>query len=465
MTEIVTSPLPTRPAPASMRTEARAMIVLAAPLSAAFLAQMAIGVTDVMMMGWLGPASLASGTLASNFLHLLFYFGMGLGTAVAPMIAQSLGARRIRDIRPTTQAGMLIVLALSLPFGVAAWFGGDILLLLGQEPAIARGSETYLRAALWYLPAALAFVVLRNVAAAHSRPRSPLLIVVAATFLNAFANWVLMFGNLGAPRLELAGAGIATSLSAWFMAFAMLAFLLLDRRFRRYRFLARLGGIRRAHIHDMMKVGTPIGLMILAEMGMFSVTTFLAGLIDAETLAAIAIAMQTSGLGFIVPYGLAQAATVRVGLAAGRGDPAAIRRAATAAMALGGVWIVFSSSFIWFARPLIIDGFLDLNDPAVDVLIPIAMSLLAITAVFQIFDTTQAVSAGILRGLKDTRLPMVYAMIGYWAVGIPVATWLGLFTDLRGNGIWWGMTAGLAATTLLMTGRVIRRMGAPKLSL
>jgi MATE family multidrug resistance protein len=149
---------------------------------------------------------------------------------------------------------------------------------------------------------------------------------------------------------------------------------------------------------------------------------------------------------------------VRVGLAAGRGDAPAIRRAAWTALALGGVWIVGSSSFIWFGRELIIDGFLDLGDPDVLSLIPIAMGLLAITAIFQVFDTTQAVAAGILRGMKDTRIPMVYAMVGYWIVGIPIATYLGLFTDLEGNGIWWGMTAGLAATTLLMTGRVVRRM-------
>jgi len=347
---------------------------------------------------------------------------------------------------------------LSLPFGVAAWFGGDILLLMGLDHLIVAESQTYLRTALWYLPPALVFIVLRNVAAAHSRPRGPLVIVVAATLLNVFANWVLMFGNLGAPRLELAGAGIATSLSAWFMALAMLGFMLTDRRFRRYRFLAKFSGLERRHVKDMMVIGTPIGLMILAEMGMFSVTTFMAGLINAETLAAIAIAMQTSGLGFIVPYGLAQAATVRVGLAAGRGDAPAIRRAAWTALALGGVWIVGSSSFIWFGRELIIDGFLDLGDPDVLSLIPIAMGLLAITAIFQVFDTTQAVAAGILRGMKDTRIPMVYAMVGYWIVGIPIATYLGLFTDLEGNGIWWGMTAGLAATTLLMTGRVVRRM-------
>ncbi len=152
MTDHVSTRLPSRSVPASMRTEAKAMVVLAAPLSAAFLAPMAIGVTDVTMMGWLGPAGLASGTLASNFLHLMFYFDMGLGTAVAPMIAQSLSARRIRDIRPTTHAGLAIVLALPFPFGVVAWFGSDVLPLLSQDSNIAAGSQTYLRTAVWCLP-------------------------------------------------------------------------------------------------------------------------------------------------------------------------------------------------------------------------------------------------------------------------------------------------------------------------
>jgi len=299
---------------------------------------------------------------------------------------------------------------------------------------------------------------LRNVAAAHSRPRSPLVIIIVATLFNAFLNWVLMFGNLGFPRLELMGAGLATSIASWLTAFAMLAFLLLDRRFGRYHLLAHFTGIKRHYIREMLVIGTPIGLMVLAEMGMFSVTTILAGLIGPDTLASIAIAMQTSGLGFIVPFGLAQAATVRMGLAAGRGDPAAMRRAAKTSMALGLVWIISASAAIYFGRPLIIDGFLDLADPAVLPLIPIAMGLLTITAIFQMFDTTQAITGGILRGLKDTRTPMFYAMVGYWAVGIPVGAVLGLFTDMAGNGIWWGMTAGLAVTSALMMGRVVRRL-------
>jgi len=452
------SPLPKSTPAHPALAEARAMTVLAAPLSLAFLAQMAMVVTDMVMMGWLGPAHLAAGALGGGYLHLFFYFGLGLGMATAPIVAHALGARRIGEIRPAVQAALAIVLVLSVPFGLVGWFGAPILLAMGQDTATVALAEGYLRTAVFFLPAALVFVVLRNVAAAHSRPRSPLVIMVAATGFNAFMNWVLMFGNLGAPRLELVGAGIATSASAWLTAIAMLGFLLLDRRFRRYHFLARIDRLRWRHVRETVVVGVPIGLTVLAEMGAFSVTTLLAGLVDADTLAALAIAMQTSGLGFIVPFGLAQAATVRVGLAAGRGDPAAQHRAAWTALALGGVWIIVASLAIWFGRPLIIDGFLDLDDPSVLPLIPLAMGMLAITAAFQIFDTTQAVAAGILRGRKDTRLPMVYALIGYWIVGLPAAVALGLGLDWGGEGIWWGMTAGLAATALLMTGRVVRQM-------
>jgi len=441
--------------------EARAMIALATPLSLAFAAQMAIGVTDVVMMGWLGPSDLAAGTLAANTLALMFYFGLGVGTAVSPMIAQALGARRIAEVRPTVQAGFFVALALALPFGLVAWWGEHVLLLLGQEAATAARASEYLRTAVWSLPANLIFVVLRNVAAAHSRPRAPLVIVVVAVAVNALADWGLMFGNLGLPRLELAGAGIATSIATWTMAFSMAAFLLIDRRFRRYRFHRRLERLRWRHARELLVIGVPIGFSILAEMSMFSVTVFIAGLVSTETLAAIAIAMQTSGIGFIVPFGIAQAATVRIGRAAGARDAAGVGSATATAFCLGLVWIVLASGGIWFGAPLIVDGFLDLNDPATAPLVPIALGLLAITAVFQMFDTTQAIASGVLRGLKDTRLPMIYAVIGYWGIGLPAAILLAFPAGLGGDGIWWGMTAGLAAASMLLVRRVTGRLRSP----
>ena len=458
MTDTALTPFPRlralRPSPA----EAHAMIALATPLSLAFAAQMAIGITDVVMMGWLGPADLAAGTLASNTLYLMFYFGMGVGTAVSPMVAHALGARRIADVRPTVQAGVLVALILSLPFGMVAWWGKDVLLLLGQEAGTAARASDYLRAAVWSLPANLVFVVLRNVAAAHSRPRPALVIVIVAGLINALANWALMFGNLGMPRLELTGAGIATTIATWTMALAMAGFLLADRRFRRYRFHRRIERLRWTHARELLVIGVPIGFSILAEMGMFSVTVFIAGLVSTETLAAIAIAMQTSGIGFIVPFGIAQAATVRIGRAAGAGDAAGIGTAAGTAFCTGLVWIALGSTTIWFGAPLIVDGFLDLADPATAPLVPIALGLLAITAIFQMFDTTQAIASGVLRGLKDTRVPMLYALIGYWGVGLPAAILLAFAAGLGGDGIWWGITAGLAAAAVLLVARVLRRI-------
>jgi multidrug resistance protein, MATE family len=458
MTDSVLPATPPLRALRPSRLEARAMIALATPLSLAFAAQMAIGVTDVVMMGWLGPADLAAGTLAANTLALMFYFGMGVGTAVSPMIAHALGARRIAEVRPTVQAGILVALVLALPFGMVAWWGEHVLLLLGQEAATASRASEYLRTAVWSLPANLIFVVLRNVAAAHSRPRAPLVIVVIAGLVNALADWGLMFGNFGLPRMELAGAGIATTLATWTMALSMAGFLLLDRRFRRYRFHRRLERLRWRHARELLVIGVPIGFSILAEMSMFSVTVFIAGLVSTETLAAIAIAMQTSGIGFIVPFGIAQAATVRIGRAAGARDTAGIGTATATAACIGLVWIVFASATIWFGAPLIVDGFLDLHDPATAPLVPIALGLLAITAIFQMFDTTQAIASGVLRGLKDTRVPMIYAVIGYWGIGLPAAILLAFPAGLGGDGIWWGMTVGLAAASVLLVWRVARRL-------
>jgi len=438
------------------RTEARALIALAAPLSLAFLAQMAISVTDVVMMGWLGPADLAAGSLASNYNGLFFFFGMGVGTATAPMIAHALGARRMGQIRPIVQCGLWLVLGLSLPFGLGIWWGADVLVLIGQDPSTAFKGEAYLRTAIWALPANLIFVVLRNFVAAHSRPRSALVVVVLAIAVNAAANYALMFGHWGAPRLELMGAGIATSIADWFMALALLAFVLVDRRFRRYRLWARAWPIDLSLLKEMLRIGVPIGFTVLAEMGMFMVTTFLAGLVDTMTLAAHAIAMQTSGIAFMVPFGLGQAASVRIGLAAGGGRLGDVRLAGWTAIAVGLATSLGAAVLIWFGAPLVVDGFLDLDDAATRPLVPLASSFLAVVAFMQIFDTNQSVAAGALRGLKDTRVPMIYATVGYWGVGLAVAVGLGFGLGWGGVGIWIGMAAGLAVVASLLTWRFAR---------
>lgn len=459
MTETTLSLRPRFRLPRPSLPEARAMVLLGAPLSAAFLVQMGIYVTDLVLMGRLGPADLAAGTLANNTIGLMFYFGMGIGTAVAPMIAQARGARRFGEVRPTVQAGLLVVLVLSLPFGAVIWWGEDLLLLLGQEPAVAARAATFLRPAVWALPANLIFVVLRSTAAAHSRPHAPLVMVLVACVVNGFVAYGLMFGAWGLPRMELAGAGVATSIATWTMALSMAGWLLLDRRYRRYRFLGRFDRLERRHVAELLRIGVPIGFTVLAEMGLFSVATLIAGWVSGDALAAIAIAMNTSGLGFIIPFGLAQAATIRVGLAAGRRDPEALRTAVATASVMGFAWIAVGSVVIWFGAPLIVAGFLDTSDPANAALIPIALGLLAITALFQVFDTAQAIATGVLRGLKDTRVPMIYAVTGYWGVGLPVALLLAFPAGLGGEGIWWGMTAGLAAAGALLVGRVVRRVG------
>lgn len=240
------------------------------------------------------------------------------------------------------------------------------------------------------------------------------------------------------------------------MAFALLAFVLTDRRFRRYHLLARMSQISGKIFREMLRIGVPIGFTVLAEMGLFMVTTFMAGLLDTMTLAAHAIAMQTAGVAFMVPFGLSQAASVRIGLAAGSGRHDDVRRTGWIALGIGGVTSLTAAVLIWFGAPLIVDGFLDLEDAATAPLMPIALSFLAVIAFMQIFDTSQAVAAGVLRGLKDTRVPMIYALIGYWLVGLAASILLGFVAGWGGVGIWIGTAVGLALVSALLIGRFYR---------
>ena len=209
-------------------------------------------------------------------------------------------------------------------------------------------------------------------------------------------------------------------------------------------------------MREMLRIGVPIGFTVLAEMGLFMVTTFLAGLVDTMTLAAHAIAMQTSGVAFMVPFGLGQAASVRIGLAAGSGRHDIIKRAGWVALGIGGVTSLTVAVLIWFGAPLIVDGFLDLENPSTAPLVPLALSFLAVVAFMQIFDTSQSVAAGVLRGLKDTRVPMIYALIGYWGVGLATSILLGFVAGWGGVGIWIGMAVGLAIVSLMLIGRFHR---------
>ena len=445
------------PAALLWRREIVATLRLAAPLVFTQLAMIGINTTDIVMMGWLGPEELAAGALGMNIYIPFFLFGMGIATVVAPMTAQALGGRDYRGVRRTVRQGFWLILLFGALFTAIIWNGRHLLLASGQDPAIAQLSEDYLQAVAWALLPSLWFVVLRCFVTAHSRPRSVLVITLIAVAANAIGNYGLMFGNFGLPRWELTGAGVTSSVVSALMFLALLGYVLRDRKFRRYAILRRFWRSDWPRFFELFRVGVPIGLTIVAEAGLFSAAALIMGVISIEALAAHAIALQCAAVAFMVPLGIGQAAVVRVGLAAGARDGAGVRRAGWSALVGGSFVMACSALVFWFAGPWLVGLYLDASAPENAPVIDLAVAFLAIAALFQLVDGGQVIGVHVLRGLKDTTVPMWLAIGGYWAIGFVAALAFAFPLDFGGRGVWMGLALGLAVVAFAVNWRFHRR--------
>ena len=433
--------------------ESRAIVQLAAPLALIQLAYMAIVTTDVVMMGWIGPEALAAGTLASHFYWLFLLFAMGLLTGATPIFAQHLGARRFRMIRPTLRHGAWLAALLVLPCGGVVWHAETILVALGQDPELSARGQSYLRYMVWGLLPGLWQVVLAELLAAHARPRAALVVTVLGIGLNALADYALMFGNFGFPKLGLDGAGIASALVNTFMFLSLLAFVLLDRRLRRYRLLGRFWRIERSRLVEIVRIGLPIAITELAEMGLFLATSLIMGLIGTTALAAHAVAAQCCGVAIMIPFGIAQAGAVRVGRAAGAGNHAGAARSGWTALALAGGFALLPATALWLFGGDLAGLILDRAQPENEAAFDLAVALLAVAAVFHVADALQIASRGVLQGLKDTRVPMLFTLATSWGLGLPAAALLGIGVDLGGEGVWTGIAAAMIGACVLLIRR------------
>lgn len=441
------------------REEIRAMVALAWPMVLTNLGQTAMTATDVMMMGRLGPETLASGALGSNLYFMPLIFGLGLMLATSPMMATELGRRRhsVRDLRRTVRQGLWLAILISIPIWIFLWNGERILLAMGQEPDLAHRAGTYLRWLQWAVLPFYGYIVLRSFISALERPGWALVIVFVAVACNVVFNWVFMFGNLGFPAMGIAGSGLATSLSSMLMFVGMAAVVMLERRFRRYRLFGRFWRSDWPRFKGLLRLGLPIAGILAFEVTIFNAAALLMGLIDADSLAAHAIAIQISSITFMVPLGLNQAVTVRVGLAHGAGNPEGVSRAGWTAYVIGVAFMALMALTMILWPRLLISAFIDLSAPANARVIGLAVSFLVFAALFQIFDGAQAVAAGMLRGLHDTKIPMIYAAIGYWGIGLPLGVLLAFHFGFNGVGIWAGLSIGLAVVAALLLGRWLRR--------
>ena len=441
--------------------ELRATAALAAPFAVTNLAHIAMGTTDVMMMGWLGPDALAAGALGTNLYFVAMIFGMGLLNATAPMITRTLGADRgaSADVRRTVRAALWSSVMIAVPCWGVLWASEAILLVMGQDAGLSRDAGRFNHALQWSLLPVFGSVVLRHFTGALERPGWTLAIGVAAVALNALANWCLIFGKLGLPALGLTGSGIATLLSSTAMFAASVLVVVLDPQFRAYRIFEGLARPDWPRLAEFWRLGLPLAATLAFEITIFNAAVFLMGLIGPAALAAHSIAIQIAAVTFMVPLGVGQAATVRVGLAYGAQDRDAIARAGTAALVLGVGFMALMSLVMLVMPTLLIGAFLDTADPGNATVVALAVSFLAVAALFQIADGTQAVGAGVLRGLHDTRIPMLYALGGYWGIGLPLGVLLAFPAGLGGLGIWFGLATGLAVVALLMLRRWLRRDG------
>lgn len=437
------------------RLEAGALTALALPMIAGNIAWAGIAATDLLLLGRLGASAVASGALAINLFNALLIFGMGLVTAAAPLIATERGRRRhsVRDVRRTVHQTLRAAALFVLPAWALLWESETILLLMGQEADLAAQAGELMRGLQWALLPFLGFTTLRNFISALERPVWGLVIMVCAIPFNVLAGWALIFGHLGFPALGMFGAGIASSLSSSFLFFGLLSVILIDRRFRRYRLLGRFWTRDRERHRTVWALGLPIAITLGLETTVFNASAFLMGLIDRDSLAAHAVAIQIAALVFMVPMGIGQAATVRVGLAYGKRDRAGVGRAGWLALAIGtGFALMAAAMLIVFPRTLI-SAFLDLRDPANQRTAALAIGFLGVAALFQLVDAAQAVGAGVLRGIQDTRVPMIVALIGYWVIGIGIGVVLAFPLGLKGLGIWLGLASGLGVVAISLVAR------------
>ena len=439
--------------------EIRATLALAVPLAATNLLQMLIHAVDVIFIARLGDTPLAASSLAIAIFGLTVWAMTGLVGACAPLIAAERGRKlhSVRDIRRTVRMGMWVAVAFGL-VGMGIAFAGEALLLAsGQEPAIAAMAGDFLFVlAFAMIPMVLAGVF-RIFVAALGKPGYATAITLLALGTNVLGNWTLVFGNLGSPALGLTGSALSSVITSIAMLAAYVIVITRDRTLQRYRIFGRWWRPEWTRLKEIMVIGTPIALTVLAEAGLFSGAALLMGRFGETELAAHTLALNLAALAFQIPFGTAQAATIRVGYHHGAGDRLAAGRAGWVALVIGTGFMSTTALAMLLVPTSLLRVYIDPDAPANAALVAFALQYLMWAAIFQLADGVQAVGAGALRGLQDTRVPMWIAIFSYWVPGFGLAIGLGFYTPLEGTGVWMGLATGLFFAGALLLWRWSRR--------
>lgn len=443
-------PHPLRHPEHPVRREFGAVVRLATPVVAVQLGMMLMGTVDTMMLGRYSATALAAGGLGHATYFGLFVFFMGLLFGLDPLVSQAVGAKDEARVARHIQVGLGAALLATIPLSLVMWDVRWALRLLGQDPAIIEPTAQYLWGLIPGNVGFLVFLALRQSLQAMSMVRQAVWAIVISNLVNVFANWVLIFGNLGFPELGVLGSAYASSISRGVMAAVIL--VAGWRVLRPYLTNIRHAVLRPAAYADLLRIGVPVGFMTSVESWLFVAVAMMMGSLGATEIAAHQISITLAALAFMVPLGISGAASTRVGNAIGARDSEGARRSATVCLFLGaGVMTVSAAIFATLPGQLS-----RLFTPEAHV-VEVAMVLLPIAALFQVFDGVQVVAAGVLRGAADTRIPAILAVCGYWGLGLPLGWWLGLHLDWGPRGLWWGLTLGLASVAVLLLLRIRRR--------
>ncbi|HUE77064.1 MAG TPA: MATE family efflux transporter [Longimicrobiales bacterium] len=427
--------------------EFRSLLRLALPIVAVQVGLMLMGVVDTLMVGRVSAAALAAVALGNLYFFSVAIFGMGVLFALDPIISQAVGARDEQGIARGVQRGLIMALAMALLGLIPLLLVEPVITILRQPADVIPLAAGYVHAATPGLAAFLGFVVLRQTLQAMDHVAPIVVAIVAANVVNALLNWVLVFGHLGAPTLGPIGTGWASTISRWAMLLGLI--VLAAGRLGPYLRPAGREVLRVRPLARMLRLGLPIGAQFEAEMGAFAAVALFMGWLGTEQMAGHQIAINLASLTFMVPLGVGQAASVRVGQAVGRGDPQAARMAVKAALVTAATFMA-ATAVLFLAAPGALTA-LYTDEPAVVV---IAVALIPVAGVFQVFDGLQVVAAGTLRGIGDTTVPFVANLLAFWLVGIPISLWLGFRTPAGPVGLWWGLVVGLAIVAIFLVARV-----------
>jgi len=438
----------------SYRDHARAILALGLPLIGSHLAQILIGVTDTVMMGWYGVVELAALVLGSTYFFVLFLVGAGFGSAVMPLVAEAASSGSDRGVRRITRMGLWLSIAYGILIVPAFVWSGPILRLLGQDAGVSDLAQVYLRIAILGMIPALVTLVLRNYLSALELTVAILWVTLAATVANGFANYALIFGHWGFPELGVTGAAIGSVFSN--LAGAVALAIYAARRIPEHTLFRRFWYPDLDALVRVFRLGWPISLTFLAETGLFFASAVMVGWVGTAELAAHGIALQLGAITFMVHLGLSGVATIRAGRSLGRGDVPGLVDGGKAVSVISLFFALVAIAIFLIVPEFLIGLFLDPNDPDRQLILDIGVRLLMLAALFQMTDGLQVIGLGLLRGLQDTRAPMVIAAISYWGIGVTAGYILSQPMGFGASGVWVGLVIGLTCAAVLLNLRFWR---------